>query len=583
MTTSLIRTLAPYENPADAQPIELWVQNAEEYRLPAHCQGLPVKIKEQNLEDFGRDESGGICAKIPAVWMPRTEKQIALILKQYASCRKPITIGAAHTGLCRGAVPSNPKEELLSMRHVLSIPMRGHDWAPFFIEQEKDGSPFVVSAPGVPLMELQKFVESHHWTYPVDTTERTSLIGGNAATNASGARTFKYGPTRAWVRALRIVLTSGEVLSIRRGQVQADEQGRFEIQPIHAPKTAVSIPAYTMPRVKNAAGYYTEPRMDLIDLFIGSEGTLGVISEVELALIPTSIHRYSATVYFPSDSDARAFAKEARALSLQTREKHTAPAQGLDASLLEYFDQAAVGIIRGKFGGINLSASAAIYFEQEISKPAGDSLENEPVVDTWRNLMLQHNALDIQEAFTQSQREKLREERHSVPEEVFLRIMAVGRQYPDFATGKIATDIAVPHEHFDTMMEYYPRVLKKTSIPYIIWGHIGNDHVHMNMIPQNPDQFKQAQRRLLDFAHKAKELNGTITAEHGVGKIKTAQLEIMLGEEALHQMAAVKLSFDPQGILNRGNIIPTPILEQARRQAVPSIAETPTSEYTDQA
>ena len=158
------------------------------------------------------------------------------------------------------------------------------------------------------LSDLQRAVDQEGMLYPPDPTERGCFIGGNVATNASGARTFKYGPTRNYVSWLKVVLASGEVLELRRGQVRADAAGRVRIG-----KIEVKLPDYRMPATrKNATGYFVAPEMDAIDLFIGSEGTLGVICEIETRLLPKPEGLLSGIVFFADEADVLAVVAEAR-------------------------------------------------------------------------------------------------------------------------------------------------------------------------------------------------------------------------------------------------------------------------------
>ncbi len=251
-------------------PIDLWVANKTGFKLPPHLSDLPLRIVEHAIADFGRDESGGEPMRLRAVFMPTTEEQLTHILRHYAALKKPITIASANTGLSRGAVPQHMDEEVLCLREFLPFAPK--------IGKDSGGKAFVVVPAGMRLMDLQQFVESQGLYYPPDPTERSALIGGNVATNASGPRSFMYGATREWVRALRVMLASGEILDLRRGQTESDPQGTFKIPMSDGTPCVVSVPRYTMPKVKNAAGYYAKPGMDLIDLFIGSEGTLGIIT-----------------------------------------------------------------------------------------------------------------------------------------------------------------------------------------------------------------------------------------------------------------------------------------------------------------
>src|SRR6266567_4214589 len=174
---------------------------------------------------------------------------------------------------------------------------------------------------GVILRDLQNAVEDKGLIYPPDPTERGCFLGGNIATNASGSRTFKYGPTRNYVERLKIVLATGEVINIRRGEHHAGEDGRIAIGLPSGRAIEAKLPSYRMPRVrKHASGYFVAPGMDLIDLFIGSEGTLGVIVEAELRLLPKPVGVLSGVVFFASEDNLLAFVREARERSLANRD-----------------------------------------------------------------------------------------------------------------------------------------------------------------------------------------------------------------------------------------------------------------------
>ena len=138
---------------------------------------------------------------------------------------------------------------------------------------------FAIVEPGVTLEEIESAVKKEGLLYPPDPTEKSATIGGNVSTNAAGGRSYRFGPTRNYIRRLKIILPSGTGLNIKRGLFYAGESSEFEL-----PHTKLRVPNYRMPDVKNAAGYFSKPGMDLIDLFIGHEGTLGIISEVEIAL-----------------------------------------------------------------------------------------------------------------------------------------------------------------------------------------------------------------------------------------------------------------------------------------------------------
>ncbi len=204
------------------------------------------------------------------VVLPENAEEVAQILAAANSERVPVTVSGAGTGTVGGRVAFGgivlATDKLNRIKKI--------------VREEVGG--YAVAEAGVILADLQRAVDHEGLLYPPDPTERGCFIGGTVATNASGARTFKYGATRRYIRRLKVVLASGEIVDLRRGDVRADSAGRIRIGSIDA-----KLPSYQMPATrKNASGYFVAPEMDGVDLFIGSEGTLGVICEVEARLLP---------------------------------------------------------------------------------------------------------------------------------------------------------------------------------------------------------------------------------------------------------------------------------------------------------
>src|SRR5262249_6181858 len=180
--------------------------------------------------------------------------------------------------------------------------------------------------------------------YPPGPTFMGAFVGGTVATNASGAATFKYGSTREWINGLTVVLASGDVLDIERGVTRAHPDGFFDLE-LPARTLRVPVPSYRMPAVRKlSAGSFAEPEMDLIDLFIGSEGTLGVITDVTVRVLPVRPSFCLVFVPFARREIALSFVRRIRDVSLATRQ--SGDPRGLDASAIEHIDARAVALIR---------------------------------------------------------------------------------------------------------------------------------------------------------------------------------------------------------------------------------------------
>ncbi|MGH9882696.1 MAG: FAD-binding oxidoreductase, partial [Pyrinomonadaceae bacterium] len=330
------------------------------------------------------------------------------------------------------------------------------------------------------LRDLQQSVESQGLLYPPDPTERSCFLGGTIATNASGSRTFKYGPTRNYVERLKISLATGDEVELRRGEFRADPSGRIKIPLPSGRAIEARLPSYRMPQVrKHASGYYVAPGMDVLDLFIGSEGTLGVILEAEVRLLRKPEGLLSGVVFFSSNEALLAFVADARAASLKTRQHDESQVsetrhgglQGsedgpsVDARALEYFDKESLGFLRQKYDSIPAEAVGAVFFEQETTSGTEDFLLNE-----WLSLLERHHALADESWFatTEQDQVKLREFRHQLP-------VLMNEWFARYNQRKVSTDMAVPDEEFAGMLRFYEESLVTSNLKYTIFGHVGDN------------------------------------------------------------------------------------------------------------
>lgn len=360
--------------------------------------------------------------------------------------------------------------------------------------------------------------------YASHPTEKSAFLGGTISTNASGARSFKYGPTRKQVKRLKMVLATGQIFEINRGESFLTSKN-----PI------IPIPTYKTPKVKNSAGYFVGEGTDYIDLFIGQEGTLSIIAEVELSLSEMPYKIFSSFVFFKNTPDAWSFAAEARRSS---------------ALSIEYFDVNALRLLRSKSNNVPQDAQSAIFFEQELTER-----DEEQVVSGWLKTIARHNASldDTWAAMTEDEAEKFNQFRYSIPESINEIVRHTGMR-------RLSTDIAVPEDKLSEMMKFYVDTLTVCGIEHVIFGHIGECHLHVNLLPKNEIEHERSRGICLKFIRKGVSLGGTVSAEHGIGKTRREYLKEMYGTKGVLEMARVKKALDPNWILGLDNIFPKEIL-----------------------
>jgi D-lactate dehydrogenase (cytochrome) len=513
----------------------------DESGLPPLQIEMLIKSQPDEIQSFIEDSShvrGGFAERVV---FPKTADEVAEVLAQATTDRTPVTVSGAGTGTVAGRVPFGgivlATDRLNHIKEIVHDDRSGH------------GRGHAVAEAGVILGDLQRAVESEGLLYPPDPTERSCFLGGTVATNASGARTFKYGPTRNYVERLKIALANGEVIDLRRGELYADSAGRIAVPLPSGRAIETQLPSYRMPQVrKNASGYYVAPGMDAVDLFIGSEGTLGVIVEIEVRLLTKPAGLLSGVVFFKSEDDLLVFVSEARERSLASRVRSPTVREGispeLDARALEYFDIESLRFLRQKYEKIPEGAIGAIFFEQETTLANEDSLMND-----WLALLENNHALidDSWFATNELDQAKLREFRHALP-------VLMNEWFARHDQRKVSTDMAVPDDAFAGMLRFYQDNLRDGDLRYTIFGHIGDNHVHVNILPRDDNEAAKAWEIYRKFIRRAVDVGGTISAEHGIGKLKREYLRELYGEEHLREMAALKRDFDPAGILGRGNM-----------------------------
>jgi len=436
------------------------------------------------------EDASGFQGQADRVFTPANVEELVAILRQASRDSIPVTTAGARTGLTGGSVPQGGWAISMEKFQRLEI-----------------STGCAIAGAGVSLEALQAAASRANQFFAPDPTERTASIGGSIATNASGSRSFRYGSTRKHVLGLRVALMDGRVLNIKRG-----DKVDFPVPRIPLPNTT-----------KNTAGYLLSPGMDWVDLFTGSEGTLGIVVEAELRLLPRPAGVLAGVVFFPGDDAA---------LDAVDRWRNVERLR-----MLEYFDRHSLEFLRQKYSEVPEGAGAALLVEQE----QGD-------IDFWAEQAPE----DSWFAETDQDRERFRRFRHALPELVNDTVRRRGFL-------KVNSDYAVPLARNREMLAYYRVKLMEESLDYVIFGHVGDAHVHVNILPKSQADFETGQRVMLEFARHAVALGGTVSAEHGLGKRKAHLLELQYTAAQIEAMKDVKRRLDPQWLLNRGNLFPVPV------------------------
>ncbi len=444
------------------------------------------------------EDASGFRGRADRLATPADEAELSALLVEASAAGTPVTVVGARTGLAGGSMPDGGLAVSMERFQRLSV----------------ETGRATVGA-GVLLRDLQSAVARTGQFYAPDPTENASSIGGNIATNASGSRSFRYGDTRRAVLELRVALLDGTVLELRRGQGLP-----FDVPPLPRPTTT-----------KFSAGFDLRPGMDYLDLFIGSEGVLGVVTEAAVQLLPAPKSTLSGVVFFPTEEQ-----------SLDAVDRWR-PIDGL--TMLEYMDGASLGLLRSRSFDIPRAAGAALLIEGEV--------EDDGEVDAWLDRLDETGALGEESWFgtTAADRERFRIFRHALPEAVNDTVRRRGFQ-------KMGTDFAVPVDRNREMMALYREALDREfpGDAAVIFGHIGDAHVHVNLLPRDAGEVERGRALIRRFGEKAVALGGVVAAEHGLGKRKRDLLALQWTPEQLESMRAVKRRFDPQWLLGRGTLFP---------------------------
>ena len=438
---------------------------------------------------FARDASGMELTP-DAVARPTTAEEAAEVLRQATAARTPVTTAGGQTSTTGASISD----------HGIILSLRGLDR----ILALDPAAGLVRVEAGALVGDVKRACAAAGRLLPLDpTSEDECTVGGAVACNATGARSLLYGDTRRHVRGLEVLLADGSPHTFRRPRLE-----------------------------KNAVGYHFV--QDPVDWFVGSEGTLGVVTAVEFALAPLPAQVTGLAVPFDTEQDALGFVAAAR------------ESGSLAPRCLEYFDHQALEIVRAHEGGAGWTGRALVYTEA-----AGERFDEAG----WLALAEASGARSDDILLFQGEQalKDARRLRHSIPATMNERSararMTGGR--------KVSTDWAVPYRELGAVLDFTRRTADARGVEHpVVFGHAGNGHPHQNWIATDPADLARAEGVVEETLREVLRHGGTVAAEHGIGKIKSRWASLQLSPLQLGAMRALKRELDPLGLLAPGNIFP---------------------------
>jgi glycolate oxidase len=419
-----------------------------------------------------------------AVVLPRTTEQVSDVVRYAAHAHLPLVPRGMGTGLAAGSVPIPEGSLVICLTRMARI-----------LEIDRANAAAHVEA-GVVTADLQAAVEKIGLFYPPDpSSNRHSTIGGNIACNAGGPRCLKYGVTGDYVLGLTVVLADGRVL--RTG-------GKA---------------------IKDVTG------LDLNALFTGSEGTLGLITEALLRLVPRP--RFARTALAEFDS-----------LEAASRSVTAILDAGVVPATLELMDQTAIACVEEAVHlGLATDREALLILETDGTDEDAVRREIEAAADICR----EHGARSVRLAGSEAERKSLWEARRAVSP-------SLARKAPN----KLGEDITVPRSAIPEVVQRLRAISARNGLPIVIFGHAGDGNLHPNILfdRRQPEQWATAQRMVGEVFEASLALGGTLSGEHGVGILKKPYLERALGPVSMDVQRRIKQALDPMNLLNPGKLFP---------------------------
>ncbi len=448
--------------------------------LRAELQGLELADDDVTRATYGHDESDQGDFRPELVVFPKNAQEVQRVVRACNTHKVPLTPVAARSGKSGGSLPIHGGISLSLERMNRIIAIRPDDLT-------------ATVQPGVILGDFQRAVEAVGLFYPPDPNSAPyCTMGGNIAENAGGPSALKYGVTGDYVLGLEWVMPTGELLKLGKQTI------------------------------KGVAGY------DLVGLFVGSEGTLGIATEITVKLIPLPKVVMTALIPF---TDVLAAARAVNAVLLG----------GLLPRCLELIDDVALEAVKGKGVPFPIEAGAVIIAEIDGSTEEGVFAE----LNLLASITKRMGGLEAQIAVDRDQRERLWATRRMVSPAL--------RELQKY---KFSEDIVVPRSRVPEAIERFKAIGKTLGLTVATYGHAGDGNLHTNVLYRSPSDRPRVELALEELMKETVRLGGTITGEHGLGIAKKKYLSLEQSPALIALQRRIKVALDPAVIMNPGKVFP---------------------------
>ena len=479
------------------------------------------------VNGYERDSSN-INGNAEVLCRPGNELECALVLLCCQSAKIPLTISAGRTNLTGSATPEGGV--------VLSIEKMTHPMV------KVDMVSKTLTAPvGMYLEDMRKEAlrqSNNKLHYPVDPTSRKeAMVGGTLSCNASGFIPGPAGATRYWTEGLEILTPNGFKISCNREEYVSENGEFLFIFPDGA--VTFEVPSYPRPDIKNASGPFSDEngQVDLVDLLVGSEGIFGLITSATFRLKEMPDEFLDLFFTLPTEIDAVYFHQYISNHFNGDLSKITA---------LEYFGHNCQTYMDHRETLFNSNSEVGIYLQIPLYN---ETVED--VAEDWLKILIKSNCGINEDGIlllnSAQNWQTFFEARHSIPSNALEKTRQMD-------TWSILTDTIVPPNNFPEFLKITDSILQTANIEYLLFGHLGDCHLHFHLIPTKDQQLKALQV-YHQIVEKSAELGGVYSAEHGTGKRKRPDFLKCYGSYAVEQVRSAKAALDPEFLLNRGNVV----------------------------